>query len=218
MIAPSATIVRDDFMSGDTVNLAAGRFNVLNLSYGWVDVGGMDVGSLTFDPQESSIISYGSSGAAFISKSAGNSSTAAGQIAVGAIDHDGNQDYLGAALIGGQSVVFVGALSTNGTTSNQASMAGYSNIAGSDLTVQGQFLVVGVESGTTGLAGTSLAAPIVSGYAAVLSSKFDTASATTIANRLLDTARTDTIASYSAGVHGQGEACITCALAPLAIN
>ena len=96
--------------------------------------------------------------------------------------------------------------------------AWYSNTAGNNTTVQNQFLVVSVDGGTTGLYGTSFAAPIVSGYAAIVSSKFTTASATQVASQLLTTARQDTILRYDAALHGQGEACISCALAPVSVN
>jgi len=57
-------------------------------------------------------------------------------------------------------------LSCNGSTTAKASLASYSNYAGSDSAIQKNFLVVGVKGDTTGLYGTSFAAPIISGYAA----------------------------------------------------
>ena len=69
--------------------------------------------------------------------------------------------------------------------------------------------------------------PIVTGYAAILGSKFygttttdgtGTVGATEIANRLLDTARTDTLINYTPQVYGRGEASIWRALAPDSIN
>jgi hypothetical protein len=36
-----------------------------------------------------------------------------------------------------------------------------------------------------------------------------------VATKLLDTAREDTIAGYNIAIHGQGEACLSCALASL---
>ena len=77
---------------------------------------------------------------------------------------------------------------------------------------------MGVEGNKTGLYGTSFAAPIVSGYAAIIGSKFTSANATQITNQLLNTARQDTIASYNASIHGRGEASLTRALAPVAIK
>lgn len=84
--------------------------------------------------------------------------------------------------------------------------------------MQKQFLVVGVEGSKTGRYGTSYAAPIVSGYGAILGSKFINASASKIVNQLLSTARQDTIAGYNVAVHGRGEASIYRALAPVSIK
>jgi subtilisin family serine protease len=70
----------------------------------------------------------------------------------------------------------------------------------------------------TGLAGTSFAAPIVSGYAAIIGSKFRTATPTQITNQLLTTARQDTIANYNAAMHGRGEASLARALSPVTIK
>jgi subtilisin family serine protease len=91
-------------------------------------------------------------------------------------------------------------------------------MAGNDLAVQKQFLSVGVEGSKTGLYGTSFAAPIISGYGAILASKFTSSSPTQIANQLLNTARQDTVANYSAAVYGRGEASIARALAPVSIK
>jgi subtilisin family serine protease len=147
-----------------------------------------------------------------ISKAAGNDA-----VAINSVNRNGQIDALNYSLKGTKSAIFVGALSKNGTTTSQASMASYSNTAGTDTTVQKQFLVVGVEGNKTGLYGTSFAAPIVSGYAAIIGSKFTSANATQITNQL-NTARQDTIASYNASIHGRGEASLTRALAPVAIK
>jgi len=214
MIAPSATIVKDDFYSEDPIALAANKFNVVNLSYGFVDpAANYTDGWASAYPQEESIIEAATTGAALIAKSAGNSG-----VAVGTPDSDGVLDYLGKGLIGTQSTIFVGALDSNGTTSNKASLASYSNYAGSDADVQSHFLVVGVESGMTGLAGTSFAAPIVAGYGAILSNKFPGASPTQVADKLLSTARRDTVVDYNASIYGMGEASLANALAPQTVN
>ena len=87
--------------------------------------------------------------------------------------------------------------------------------------MQSKFLVVGVTGGNDAyykLYGTSFAAPVIAGYSAILGSKFTTADATKISNQLLATARTDTIANYSASIHGKGEASIARALAPVSIK
>ena len=100
--------------------------------------------------------------------------------------------------------------------------------------VQDRFLVVGVDAGgllgdefandgidcgtvATGhcLYGTSFAALVVAGYAAIVGSKFATKDAAMVASQLLSTAREDTNFGYNFAIHGQGEACLSCALAPL---
>lgn len=211
MIAPSATIVSQDFNSGRAVMLARG-LNVVNLSYAMYAGAGYAASQIGWSAQESSIINY-AAGSAVIAKAAGNDG-----VAVGKANASGQVDYLNLALVGKSSAIFVGALSSNGTTTQKASLASYSNKAGDNLAVQKNFLTVGVAGDKTGLYGTSFAAPIISGYAAVLGSKFTTASATQITNQLLNTARQDTLTNYSAAVYGRGEASITRALAPVSIR
>jgi subtilisin family serine protease len=209
-LAPQASVNGIDFNSDARIPLSAG-LNILNLSYGAFEDEGVN---LRWGRQESSIIDYATRGAAVVVKAAGNDDGTA----VGAANSDGQVDYLNRDLIGAQSVIFVGALSSNGSIESPASIAAYSNIAGTNPTVQGQFLVVGVEGTKTGLYGTSFAAPIVSGYAAVLGSKFTSATPTQITNQLLRTARQDTVRDYAISVHGQGEASIANALAPNSIR
>lgn len=212
MIAPSATMRSQDFNSGTTVALNRG-LNVLNLSYGMYAAAGLTPSQIGWSAQETSIISYAQTGKAVISKAAGNDA-----VAIGAANASGNVDYLNVSLKGAQSAIYVGALNTNGTTSAPASLASYSNTPGADATVQNQFLVVGVDGAKTGLYGTSFAAPIITGYSAILGSKFTKATATQITNQLLNTARQDTISNYNAATHGRGEASITRALAPISIQ
>lgn len=211
LIAPQANMRSHEFTSGSAVSLARG-FNVLNLSYGMMAPAGF--GAVNWSRQESSIINYARNGQAVISKAAGNDFGTA----VGQANANGQMDYLNRDLIGAQSAIFVGALNTNGTPTAPATMANYSNIAGHNLAVQNQFLVVGVEGHKTGLYGTSFAAPIVSGYAAILSSKFTRANPTQITNQLLSTARQDTVSGYNPAIHGRGEASISRALAPSSIR
>jgi subtilisin family serine protease len=211
MIAPSAAIVSQDFTSGRAVMLARG-LNVVNLSYAMYATAGYTANQIGWSSQESSIINY-ATGSAVISKAAGNDS-----VTVGAANSSGQVDYLNLALVGKSSAIFVGALNSNGTTTQKASLASYSNKAGNNLAVQKNFLTVGVAGDKTGLYGTSFAAPIVSGYAAVLGSKFTSASATQITNQLLNTARQDTVTNFNAAVYGRGEASITRALAPVSIR
>lgn len=213
MIAPSAAIASKDFNSGTRVALAAKGLNVLNLSYGMYASSQNSLSQITWSAQETSIIDYAKNGRAVIAKAAGNDA-----VAVGAVNSAQNIDFLDQALVGTQSALFVGALSSNGTTATPATLAYYSNYAGTDVNVQSHFLVVGVEGSKTGLYGTSFAAPIITGYAAALGSKFTAATPTQITNQLLSTARKDTIAGYDVTKYGQGEASITRALAPAAIK
>ncbi|RWH69829.1 S8 family serine peptidase [Mesorhizobium sp.] len=211
MIAPSATIRSKDFSTGSAVSLAGGR-NVLNLSYGMYTTAGYGVNQIWWAPEEASIINYATKGTAVVSKAAGNDSVAVGGVT------GGQQDYLDLALIGKPTAIFAGALSTNGTTANKAQLAWYSNYAGSNPLVQSHFLVVGVEGDKTGLYGTSFAAPIISGYAAIIGSKFTKATPVQITNDLLNTARTDTLVNYDPSIYGKGEASLSRALAPVAIH
>lgn len=212
MIAPLAGVAAQDFNSGTAVKLAKG-FNVLNLSYGMMATAGYSASQIRWSAQENSIITYAKNGTAVISKAAGNDG-----IAVLGRNARGQTDYLNLALKGTQSAIYVGALNTNGTKAAPATLASYSNTAGTDAAVQRQFLVVGVEGHKTGLYGTSFAAPVISGYAAVLGSKFTKATPTQVSNQLLNTARQDTIKGYKAQLHGRGEASLTRALAPVAIR
>jgi len=211
MIAPLANIRSKDFTTSSSVWLAPG-LNVLNLSYGMYATAGYSVNQIGWSPEEASIISYASRGSAVVSKAAGNDSVAVGGVT------GGQQDYLDLALIGKASAIFVGALDGNGTTSNPTKLAWYSNTAGSNPLVQSHFLVVGVAGNKTGLYGTSFAAPVITGYAAILGSKFTRATPTQITNQLLNTARTDTLINYSPSVYGKGEASLSRALAPMAIR
>lgn len=212
MVAPSAALRSHDFHSGRSVQLARGR-NTLNLSYGMFARAGLSLHQIGWSQQEASIINHARHGRAVVVKAAGNDA-----VAIGAANRRGQVDYLNSALRGTRSTIFVGALDRNGTPRNLASRASYSNFAGRDGTIQRQFLMVGVAGNRTGLYGTSFAAPIVSGYAAVLGSKFTRANSTQIVNQLLNTARRDTIRNYNPAIHGRGEASIMRALAPRAIR
>jgi subtilisin family serine protease len=212
MVAPLATVRRHDFASGSAVSLQRG-LNVLNLSYGMMARAGYQASQIRWSAQENSIIGYARQGRAVVVKAAGNDGTA-----LTGANRQGQTDYLNLALRGTASTIYVGALNTHGSTTARASLASYSNTPGSDATLQRQFLVVGVTGQATGLYGTSFAAPIVSGYAAVLGSKFTSATPTQITNQLLNTARQDTIAGYRATLHGRGEASLSRALAPQAIR
>lgn len=213
LIAPSATITSLDYNnSSASVPLSKTGLNIINASYGLFAKTGYATNQINFGTLQNSVINDAKLGSAIVSKAAGNYGVAVNG------SYNGTSDYLNLALKGAPTAIYVGALNTNGSTTQKATLASYSNYAGSDTTIQKQFLVVGVEGSKTGLYGTSFAAPIVSGYAAILGSKFTTATPTQITNQLLNTARTDTIANYSAAVYGRGEASLSRALAPVSIK
>lgn len=211
LIAPSATMRAHEVTSGSRVSLYRG-FNVLNLSYGVMASAGYS--TVRWSAQQASIIDYARKGSAVVVKAAGNDFGTA----VGSPNSNGRLDYLNRDLIGAPAAIFVGALNADGTTAVPATMASYSNVSGANSAVQKQYLVVGVEGNKTGLYGTSFAAPIVSGYAAIVSSKFTRATPIQITNQLLNTARTDTVAGYNAAIHGRGEASVSRAIAPVSIR
>jgi len=217
LIAPMATINTKDFSDSTAVRLATKGLNTINLSYAMYANSGYTANQIGWSAREQSIINYATNGTAVISKAAGNDSGTT----VGGANSSGKTDYLNLALINTKSAIFVGALDKNGSTTSKANIANYSNIAGANVAVQNKFLVVGVTGGNDPyykLYGTSFAAPVISGYSAILGSKFTTADATKISNQLLNTARTDTIANYSASTYGKGEASISRALAPVSIK
>jgi subtilisin family serine protease len=213
LIAPLANLATQDFKSGSSVKLTSTGLNILNLSYSMYDRNGLDASKINWSKQESSVIAAAINGSAVVSKAAGNDA-----VPIDKPNTSGYVDYLNTSLRGASSAIYVGALIKNGSTTAKASLAYYSNTAGTDLTTQKQFVVVGVENFRTGLVGTSFAAPVVSGYAAILGSKFTKASPSDITNQLLSTARTDTVANYNPAVYGRGEASLSRALAPVSIK
>ena len=125
-------------------------------------------------------------------------------------------------------LLLVGALDKNGTVASPATKASYSNYAGSSSAISDRFVMANGTmpwvSGSVKIngsnfdgdySGTSFAAPLVAGYAAVVMQKFPNLSAASTSNIILDTARTDTITGYSATIHGKGEASLSRALAPV---
>ncbi len=226
LVAPGATIIQDEWDNGP-VKFQRG-FNVANLSYvllGTRELNQQQIDGVIFSRRDQSLIDAAEAGTAVVVKAAGNDPN----VGVGEYNQAaGTQDWLNLALIDAQSAIFVGALDWNGDVADQ-SLAWYSTKAGS--LAQSQYLVVGVEAGKdaknyslgcgaengTCLYGTSFAAPVVAGYAAIVGAKFG-ASPTAVANRLLDTARTDTLIGYDPLLHGQGEASLSLALAPLGVK
>jgi hypothetical protein len=224
LVAPGAGGPREvDWDSTETINtyFLLPELYVVNLSFGLEGQAGQDVTSGLGQTMWDSLVDQAQLGSAVFVKAAGNTNggTVDGTFTVRTPRPVQFQDYLNLQLIDAPSAIFVGALDGNGTVEDPASIASYSTIAGNTPAVQDMFLVVGVDSAKMGgLAGTSFAAPIVSGYAAIVGSKWTNANATQVANQLLSTARIDTIQSYSVSVHGQGEADLSRALAPNSIN
>lgn len=212
LLAPQAQLRRHDMGSNRAVSLGAG-LNVVNLSYAMFATAGHSPARIAWSAQEASVIRHARQGSALVVKAAGNDGAA-----LGGANRVGRSDYLNLALLGSDAAIFVGALDRHGSPSDRANLASYSNRPGQDRRAQRQFLTVGVRGDLTGLDGTSYAAPVVSGYAAVLGSKFTNATPTQIGNRLLDTARTDTIRNYNPAQHGRGEASLARALAPARIQ
>jgi subtilisin family serine protease len=122
-------------------------------------------------------------------------------------------------------------LDKNGTVASPATKASYSNYAGSNSAISDRFVMANgtmpwtagsVKIGGTNFAGdysgTSFAAPLVAGYAAIVMQKFPNLSAASTSNIILDTARTDTLSchpSCSSAIYGKGEASLSRALAPV---
>lgn len=219
MIAPHSSVVGLDWNAKSNVNipLSGKHLNIVNASY--AIYGSPNANYLGQLPRlHNSVVAAGLNGKAIIVKAAGNDGINMGD----SINTLGGQrtDILNHQLKKSGTTIFVGALESNGSTAaeDQAVLASYSNKAGTDVDYQKRFLVVGVDSQQIGLAGTSFAAPIVSGYAAIVKSKFIKATPRQVTNQLLTTARTDTIKDYSAAIHGKGEASLSRALAPVSLK
>ncbi len=222
-IAPSASIAKVDWAmsikfnrlgqwSNNPFRLNVNQLNVVNASFGVYQPDGTNHSNVNYGLVLNQIKTITNSGQVLLSKAAGNDG-----VDMGANTAKGVDSYA-IAVKNAPSVIFVGALETNGTVDNKATIASYSNRSGADSGFNSKYLMVGVERHKTGLAGTSFAAPIVSGYAAIVNSKFKTANPTQVANQLLNTARTDTIKDYNINVHGRGEASLSRALAPISLQ
>jgi subtilisin family serine protease len=134
-------------------------------------------------------------------------------------------------------LLVVGALDRNGTTTSKANAdtfigtsTQYSNYAGANTAISNRFVYAyghdpypsyGAAFNGTGSPvgqGTSYAAPIVAGYAAIVMQKFPNLDAIKTSSIILDTARYDTLACYPScdpTVWGKGEASLSRALAPV---
>lgn len=214
LVAPSATIIRQQ--AGTTgLTFDKTRLNVVNTSYGYFASAGSSVASAysRFAATEKSIVDATRSGQIVGVFAAGNDN-----VSINAANRRGQVNYLTQAVTGAPTAIFVGALERHGSPTARVGKASYSNVAGTDPTVQRQTLFVGFDSYQTGMAGTSFAAPQVSAYAAILGSKFTSATPVQITNQLLNTARTDTIRDYRPEIYGRGEASLSRALAPVSIR
>lgn len=240
-----------DFGSDQAFLPHSSLFDTVNLSYGlharaafasafntWENLG---------DPH-ASVLRAVKHDMAFAAKAAGNDSAAIGDSVQGRVDVLSQQFV---RVIEGWDtsfgptapVIFVGALDWNpdgtGGAQGTESLASYSNYAGNDLSVQSHFLVVGVEGGRTTtdslanygrdcgsvdgtcLYGTSFAAPIVTGYAAIVFDKYQTGTyspdPSDVAATLLESAHGLNLpggSNYDRSIYGMGEACLSCALGP----
>jgi hypothetical protein len=127
-------------------------------------------------------------------------------------------------------LLIVGALDKDGTVASKASKASYTNIAGTNTAISDRFVMAngtmpwnstGVKINGTNMpvaSGTSFAAPLVAGYAAIVMQKFPNLTAASTSNIILDTARTDTLSCYPScdtAIYGKGEASLSRALAPV---
>ena len=203
------------YSTNQPLRLVAGGMNVINASYAILSSSAATA-EQALSIRERSIIQHARNGAAVVVMAAGNYQSGGFTVTTG--KQNGKYLAMSSGLFNAQSAIFVGALDRNGSPENKARLASYSNYAGANTDYQKQFLVVGVdEANMGGLRGTSFAAPIVSGYAAIVGSKFHVSPAKVV-NQLLVTARKDTIEDYRADVHGQGEASLSRALAPKSIR
>lgn len=207
-IAPESSI---QSISWNTIPaLTPNRFNIVNMSYAIPGSKGNEFQHFS--------VAIAQKGSAVVVKAAGNFNTD-----MSLLDQNGgkNYDLLNVALKGLPGVIFAGALAGHGeiTPNKTATRAGYSNYPGSDSAYQNRFLMVGVPTSMT-LAGTSFAAPQLSAYAAIISSKFTKATPIEVANQMLNTARTDTIRNYNdnKALFGRGEASLSRALSPVSLK
>jgi hypothetical protein len=215
--APLSSIERRQWDDGN-ISLQTGRLNVVNASYG--RGGSINEADVAY-AQTLQLVTLAHSGQAVVVKAAGNSAKP--------LSNQGGGDAINMALKTADAVIFVGALQDHGSTVKTvrlgpwsvsvggASNASYTNTPGRDADYQQRFLMVGVPNNMS-VQGTSFAAPQISAYAAIVGSKFLQATPMQITNQLLSTARKDTISGYNLAIHGQGEASLSRALAPSAIN
>ncbi len=218
LTAPSAQVEKKPWDNG-TIVLDPTKFNVVNASYGWA--GGTDAGSVAV-AKSYQLAQLAYNNQAVVVKAAGNANAN--------LSDQGGGDGINISLKDANAVIFAGALSSHGTVVKTlkswgrtyqiggAIRADYSNHPGSDPVYQSKYLMVGVNARDMTIAGTSFAAPQISAYAAIVSSKFTAANPNQVVSQLLNTARTDTIRNYNREDHGRGEASLSRALSPISLN
>ncbi len=220
LLAPNSTLRYVDYNNTQmtAMPIDKAKINIINASLGlFTDKDLVKPGEVFGNTLVRDMINHSKNGTAIIVKAAGNDAINMGDALTSGAKID-KEDGLNTSLITSNSVIYVGALSNFGNVANKASMASYSNKAGTDVEFQKRFLVTGVRAYKIGVGGTSMAAPIVSSYAAIVGSKFKTATPTQVANQLLNTARTDTVMNYDPSIYGKGEVSITRALAPVSLK
>jgi hypothetical protein len=238
LIAPGATKygANWDFTTGaNNLNRVSAGYitpDVVNMSFGTNSAGSINAITYLTDTDINNTrylnISFNS---AVLIKSAGNNSgqdtysyTAAGDYFVKGLVDNSNTSL---------RLLIVGALDKNGSIASPATIASYSNVAGTTSAAQNRFVVAngnapfangGVSMNGSAIAGyetnmgTSYAAPVVAGYAAIVRSKFPNLNAEKTSSIILDTARYDTLSCYpscSVAIYGKGEASLSRALAPV---
>ncbi|WP_050932071.1 S8 family serine peptidase [Aestuariivita boseongensis] len=249
LVAPGATWSTVDQPSGLTYetgsitdSYSGDGLQVVNLSFGLFDPEGKSLENYSLGTSLwDSVVTEAHAGRGVFVKAAGNlngQTVDEGTLTIRTPRPTRMNDYLNLQLRYAPGAIYVGALDGNGSAENPATIASYSTIAGSDTGIQDMFVVAGVEAGITGLSGTSFAAPIVAGYAAMVGNKYDaylsnpsntTTPGALVVDRLLETARTDTIADFGANgdctawsgeictrssIYGMGEADLSRAIAP----
>jgi hypothetical protein len=238
LVAPGATKYSLDYnfsTNGTDINgtslATLTQMKVVNMSFG-INLSGTNALVSALQLVDSGL-KVGTSQAVLV-KSAGNNS---GQ---DSYSYTAGGDYLVKGLVDNANTVsrllIVGALNKNGNLASPATIAIYSNYAGSTTAASNRFVVAngnapyangGVAMNGANIPGynsispnygTSYAAPVVAGYAAVVMQKFPNLTAQNTSNIILDTARYDTLTcnpNCNPAIYGKGEASLSRALAPV---
>ena len=238
LVAPGATKYSLDYnfsTNGTDINgtslATLTQMKVVNMSFG-INLSGTNALVSALQLVDTGL-KVGASQAVLV-KSAGNNS---GQ---DTYSYTAGGDFLVKGLVDNANTVsrllIVGALNKNGTLASPATIAYYSNYAGSTTAASNRFVVAngnapyangGVAMNGANISGynsisanlgTSYAAPVVAGYAAVVMQKFPNLTAQNTSSIILDTARYDTLTcnpNCDPTIYGKGEASLSRALAPV---